>query len=104
LPFDSISAPSVGASSKRRSRLTLDGVTYHRTETFDVPCGFAQVDVKLDDNGLEFDTVLTAGLVGAQVCDSGDKTLSQDGKRDSARPIAAWWIALKGEPKDFEYV
>lgn len=46
--------------------------------------------MRLDDNGVEFDTVLTAGLVSMQVCASGDKTLSADGKRDTAKPVVAW--------------
>ena len=55
--------------------------------------------MRLDDNGAEFDTVLTAGLVGMRVCDSGDKTLSAGGKRDTAKPVVAWWIfAKKDEP------
>ena len=75
--------------------LVLDGVIYHHVETDDVPPRFAEVDVKLDDNGEEIDMILTAGLVGTQVCDSGDKTLSKDGKRDTARPYVAWWIFKK---------
>lgn len=75
--------------------LTLDGVIYHRTDSGDVPPGFAEVDVKLDDNGKEFDTVMTAGLVGMEVCDSGDKTLSEEGTRDTAKPVVAWWIFAK---------
>jgi hypothetical protein len=53
------------------------------------------VDVKLNDNGKEFDTVLTAGLVGTWVCDSGDNTLSAGGKRDTAKPVVTWWIFAK---------
>jgi hypothetical protein len=55
-----------------------------------VPSGFAEVDVKLNDNGQKFDTVLTAGLVGAWICDSEDKSLSAEGKRDTARPVVVW--------------
>lgn len=60
-----------------------------------MPSGYAEVDVKLDDNGQQFDTVLTAGLVGARICDSEDKSLSAEGKRDTARPVVAWWIFSK---------
>ena len=55
-----------------------------------MPSGFAEVDVKLNDNGQKFDTVLTAGLVGAWLCDSEDKSLSAEGKRDTARPVVVW--------------
>ena len=82
--------------------LTLDGITYHITETGDIPCGFAEVDVKLDDNGKIFNTILTAGLVGARACDSGDKTLSTDGRRDTARPVVGWWIFAKKDANEKE--
>jgi hypothetical protein len=75
--------------------LTLDGVVYHRIDSSDVPPGFAEVDVKLDDNGQLFDTVLTAGLIGTHVCDSGDTTLSPSGERDTGKPAVAWWIFTK---------
>lgn len=92
-------------SKKAEHYLILDEVIYHYVDTNDIPPGFAEVDVKLDDNGREIDTTLIAGLVGAQVCDSGDKTLSKDGKRDTARPYVAWWIfektsGVQGELED----
>ena len=55
--------------------------------------------MRLDDNGVGFDTVLTAGLVSMQVCASGDKTLSADGKRDTAKPVVAWWISRRRSPQ-----
>ena len=88
----------------REHYLTLDGVVYHRTDTSEVPPAFAEVDVKLDDNGVKFDTVLTAGLVGARICNSGDKSLSSDGHRDAARPVVAWWIFVKQDVSDAESV
>ncbi|KAF7973018.1 hypothetical protein HWV62_16408 [Athelia sp. TMB] len=75
--------------------LTLDGVIYHRTKSGHVPPGVVEVDVLLDDNGTLFNTLMTAGSVGTRVCDSGDKTLSADGTRDTAKPVLAWWIAEK---------
>lgn len=75
--------------------LTLDGVIYHRTETGHVPPGVVEVDVLLDDNGTLYNTLMTAGFVGTRVCDSGDKTLSADGTRDTAKPVLAWWISEK---------
>lgn len=56
--------------------------------------------MRLDDNGVELDTVLTAGLVGMQVCDSGDKTLSADGKGDTVKPVVAWWIFAKKDESE----
>ena len=87
--------------------LTLDGIIYHTIDTDEIPAGVAEVDMKLDDNGQEFDCVLTAGHVGAQICDSGDKSLSPDGLRDTARPISAWWMFAKKDgdqeelPRDY---
>ena len=88
-------ARPVGVQIEPKHYLTLDGIIYHRIDTGEIPAGFAEVDVKLDDNGLKFDCVLTAGHVGAQICDSGDKLLSPDGRRDTARPIAVWWMFAK---------
>jgi hypothetical protein len=58
------------------------------------------VDLTLDDNGTKWSTVLTAGVVGARVCDSGDKSLSPGGKSDTARPVVGWWIFALKELKD----
>jgi len=72
--------------------LILDDVTYHQTSSAEIPQGFAEVHVELDDNGEKFDTTLVAGLVGTLICDSGDKSPSKEGKRDTAKPFSAWWI------------
>jgi hypothetical protein len=91
-----------------RHYLVLDDVTYHRTDSAEIPQGFAEVDVKLDDNGQNFDTTLVAGLVGTLICDSGDKSLSEEGKRDTAKPFSAWWIFARPsdgkQAKDHEEV
>lgn len=92
-----IAATLQDPGSARGQFLTLDGAIYHRIDTNDIPVGFAEVDVKLDDNGQNFDTVLTAGLACTQVCDSGDRTLSPGGKRDTGRPVVAWWMSAKKE-------
>ena len=46
-PFD-----GNGAEIQPNHYLILDDVVYHRTSTSDVSCGFAEVDVRLDDNGV----------------------------------------------------
>jgi hypothetical protein len=48
-------------------------------------------------------------MVGTRVCSSGDKALSDAGKRDSARPALAWWWVMKKdlpaeeESSDFKF-
>ena len=61
----------------------------------DVPLGHASVDVLLDDNGEEFDTLMVAGLVATRVSDSGDTSLSESGIRDTVSPVSGWWIFTK---------
>lgn len=87
------------SSGTWQPHLTLDDAIYHSTEMGEIPGAVVEVDVKLDDNGKVFDTIMTAGLVGTQVCNSGDKALSANGKRDTARPAIAWWIYKKLEVK-----
>ena len=55
----------------------------------------AAVDVLLDDNGEEFDTLMVAGLIGTRVSDSGDTSLSESGTRDTVSPVAGWWMFTK---------
>ncbi len=60
----------------------LDGVLYHRVDTEDIPCGFASVPVKVDDNGTIYNTKMLAGSVGIQGSSSGqllDEGLSHEG-------------------------
>lgn len=64
-------------------------------ETSDIPSAYADVDVKLNDNGEEFETLMVAGLVGARVCNSGDTKLSNTGMGDSLKPVAGWWMFIK---------
>jgi len=86
----------------RGHSLMLDGIIYHRIESSDIPAGFAEVDVKLDDNGKNFDTILTAGQLCTQICDSEDQTLSPDGRRDTGRPLAAWWLFDKKDEQTLQ--
>ncbi|KAL0573384.1 hypothetical protein V5O48_008581 [Marasmius crinis-equi] len=47
-----------GKSLRREGRVgcEIDGVSYHSVDTNDIPAGFASVPVKLDDNGVVFET------------------------------------------------
>ncbi|EIW81428.1 hypothetical protein CONPUDRAFT_124551 [Coniophora puteana RWD-64-598 SS2] len=82
--------------------LTLDGVSYPRVETGEIPVGTAEVDVKLDDNGEIFKTLLVAGSMGSAICSSNDKYLSQSGQRDTVRPVPGWWMFIKKEGEGSE--
>ena len=50
-------------------------------------------NVKLDDNGEEFDTTIVAGLVGSQICVGTNST------RNTVRPLSAWWYVIMKEAK-----
>ncbi|KAJ7244575.1 hypothetical protein C8J57DRAFT_1438433 [Mycena rebaudengoi] len=76
--------------------LVLDGTPYHRVDSINVPPGYAEVDVKLNDNGELFDCMMTAGMIGMKVSSSRDVELSPTGRDDIVRPVSGWWIFIKG--------
>ncbi|KAJ6458583.1 hypothetical protein C8R47DRAFT_1245163 [Mycena vitilis] len=80
-----------------RKDLVFDDTPFHRLESKDVPPGYAEVDVKLEAHGEEFDCVMIAGSVGTHVTSSNDRALSSNGRDDVLRPVAGWWIFTKNE-------
>jgi len=64
----------------------LDEVRYPSLDSDNVPASFAEVDVKLNDNDAEFDTVMVAGSVGTKVSDERKEVVSL---------MAGWWIYIK---------
>ncbi|KAJ7261534.1 hypothetical protein C8J57DRAFT_1436520 [Mycena rebaudengoi] len=76
--------------------LVLDGTPYHRVDSINVPPGYAEVDVKLNDNGELFNCMMTAGMIGMKVSSSRDVELSPTGRDDIVRPVSGWWIFIKG--------
>jgi len=80
--------------------LMLDGVRYPRLDSDEVPAGYAQVNVTLEMEDIDYPTALIAGSVGTEIFSSGDKSLSSDGKRDSARPTLGWWWVFKKEAEE----
>lgn len=68
--------------------MCFDGVSYPFFDGDEIPAGCAQVDVTLrwEIGKKEYPTSLTAVSVGRRIYSSGDKTLSDDDERDSARP------------------
>jgi hypothetical protein len=77
-----------------RMQLVLDDVPFHQVDSDNLPPSYAEVPVKLDDNGEVFDCVLTAGLVGTQISSSNDSGLSATGVNDTVRPLAGWWMFI----------
>ncbi|KAJ7119587.1 hypothetical protein C8R44DRAFT_788448 [Mycena epipterygia] len=75
--------------------LVLDGTPFHRLDSRKVPAGFAEVDVKLNDCGQEFNCAMTAGMIGMKVSSSGDASFSSSGTDDTVRPVAGWWMYEK---------
>ncbi|EIW77683.1 hypothetical protein CONPUDRAFT_167773 [Coniophora puteana RWD-64-598 SS2] len=82
--------------------LTLNDVSYPHVNTDQIPPGTVEVDVKLDDNGQVFSTLLVAGGVGSVVSSSGDKALSGSGERDTVRPVPEWWMFVKNKKSNEE--
>ena len=90
-----------------RSNLDLDGVTYHRIDSQDIPSAHAEVPVTLDDNGNTFPVCfgflslavtyaepksrMCAGLIGTCMSDSGQPDASgKPGTRDQLSPAVGW--------------
>jgi len=71
--------------------LTLDGVNYPTIDSNDVPPGFCEVDVKLDDNGLELECMMVSGHLASFI---------EGQKRDTIRPVPSWFMFVKAECED----
>jgi hypothetical protein len=68
----------------------------------DITPGFAALPIKLDDNGTLFNTMMVAGNVAMQVCDSGNSQLSETGRQDTVKPQPGWWMFIKDQADSFE--
>jgi hypothetical protein len=66
--------------------LVLDKVTYPVIESGNIPVGFCEVDVKLDDNGVIFPSMMV----------SGHLAFSMEGEKDTIRPLPSWFMFIKG--------
>jgi hypothetical protein len=77
--------------------LEMDGMHYHTLDTTKIPSACAEVDVRLNDNGEQFDTVMVAGMVGMSTADVLDQRTVKDGtviKNGEVAPVAAWWMYI----------
>ena len=70
--------------------LVLDKVSYPVINSNDVPVGFCEVDVKLDDNGEMLSCMMVSGHLATSV---------EGGKKDRIRPLPSWFMFVKGEEK-----
>jgi hypothetical protein len=87
---------AVHSESYYGQSLKMDDVQYHRVDTGSIPSACAEVDVLLNDNGKEFNTVMVAGLVGMSVKSARDERKSNGliVKKGEVAPVAAWWMYI----------
>lgn len=70
--------------------LQLDDARYHRIKTGDVPPAWADVPVRLDDDGTIIPCMMVAGLVGMSVRSSSAS--GEEGARDTLGVESGWWM------------
>ncbi|OQV19521.1 hypothetical protein BV898_06508 [Hypsibius exemplaris] len=95
--FEYIGSGNDAPKKGKKLGFQLDGVKFHRLDADDIPSAYAQVDVKLNDNGQKINTMMVAGMMGYRVSDSEKTANGHDGKNDSLQPVAGWWICDKAE-------
>jgi len=71
--------------------LVLDNVSYPVIDSVDIPVGFGEVDVILDDNGVTFPCMMVSGHLAFSV---------EGEKKDTIRPIPSWFMFVKGDTPD----
>lgn len=64
---------------------TFDASVYGRVSMDDIPVGFAEVPVRLIDNGLELSCMMVAGHVGARISGLAEK-------QDTLQPEPHWFM------------
>jgi len=72
-------------------QLVLDETTYPVIKSKDVPVGFCEVDVKLDDNGDIFPCMMVSGHLALSV---------EGAEKDGIRPLPSWFMFIKEECED----
>ncbi|KAJ7604134.1 hypothetical protein FB45DRAFT_1070754 [Roridomyces roridus] len=77
--------------------VVLDGTPYHTLDTYLVPPAYAEVDIDLNDRGMQIDCFMLAGVIGTRISSSGDTTVSASGENDTVHPLAGWWICARKE-------
>ncbi|KAG9190003.1 hypothetical protein G6011_08091 [Alternaria panax] len=59
----------------------IDGTSYHRVNTEEIPSAYMSVPVVVDDNGKEIDTKMIAGLLGMAASSSGERLDVSEGHK-----------------------
>ena len=75
--------------------LVLDKISYPVIDSGDVPEGFCEVDVTLDDNGVTFPCMMASGHLAYSV---------EGERKDMMRPIPSWFMFVKGEGQKSRYM
>jgi Domain of unknown function (DUF4419) len=76
--------------------LALDGVRYPAIDVADIPDGYCQVDVKLDDNGQELKCMLVAGHVGYVERDDLEPDADTgETLKNTLQPSPEWFLFVK---------
>ncbi|KAL9637424.1 MAG: hypothetical protein Q9164_002196 [Protoblastenia rupestris] len=83
---------SIAWEKARYPLLHLDGATYHRVDSDDVPPGYSSVPVKVDDNGDLFDAMMIAGSVGINCASSGNELAGGVVGLDTINAETGWWM------------
>ncbi|KAG8820175.1 hypothetical protein FRC17_010236 [Serendipita sp. 399] len=93
-----------GWSSRDRIQLFWGNLRYPLVDIDQVPKGYCQVPVQLDDNGEKFDCMMIAGHVGMHISSSKSaemKAMGPNAIKDTVKPAAEWFIFVvpKAEEK-----
>jgi hypothetical protein len=84
-----------GSTTPGTQPLVIDGIEYRCLYLGSIPPAYAEVDIKLDDNGHKHDVTMVAGVVGTRV--QRVNVLGNEGEQLS--PVAGWWIfTRKADP------
>ncbi|RDX44374.1 hypothetical protein OH76DRAFT_1096705 [Lentinus brumalis] len=73
-------------------RYLLDGVSYPPLSVSQIAEGFCEVDVLLDDNGVEYECMMVAGHVAMSMSSSG-----KGQQNDTLSPASHWFMFVKGK-------
>ncbi|KAF7342429.1 hypothetical protein MVEN_01832100 [Mycena venus] len=97
VPPEELTAEQFWATYSKLDAQSLHQTPYHHMRHEDIPPAYAEVDVKVVDNGQELNCFMLAGVVGTCISSSEDLTVSSTGKDDTAQPAAGWWLCTKKE-------